>query len=258
MFSNTLFKKTLKDNYKFWLFVTLGLSVMLLILMMAANSFAGRMSERPGGSEGAGAFGANMILEQFYTMFAMLLPLIYIVITANKLIAAQVDRGSLSFVMAKPLKRNQVSMTQGLFLSGSIVAMFSVVTLVGLAFIGATGLDIEIGAFLLLNLGIVLFHLAISGISYLASCVFNLSSKSLLIGAGIPVFFFIANLLSNFSSLAEIMGYFKYASLNTLYNTADILAYSGNMIWQFLILFAVAAGCYAAGVMYFKRKDLPL
>lgn len=256
MISKNLLKKTTKDNYKFWLGITAGLALMLVLLMLAANSFS---NGRGGGGAGESEGGVGgHILQQYYTMFAMLLPMIYIVMTGNKLIAAQVDKGSMACVMSKPIKRNEVSITQAAYLIGSIVAMFTFITITGLIMIAATGVDIEIGSFLLLNLGIICFHIAISGISFLASCIFNLSGKSLLLGAGLPVMFFIFNMLAGFSGLAEIMELFKYLTINSFYNFSDIMAGSLNMIWQFLLLFGIGAGCYVGGVLYFKKKDLPL
>jgi len=257
MLSKSLLKKTLKDNWKFWLGITIALALMLAMMVFMASSFLDRMAaDMPGG--GRVPMGATDIISQYYTMFAVMLPLIYIVITGNKLVAAQVDKGSMAYIMSKPVKRNQVSLTQATYLIGSVAAMFSVIMLVGMAMVGVTGVEINMGAFVLLNLGILLFHLAISGISYMASCIFSSSGKSLLVGAGIPVLFFVFSMLAGFSNMADWMGFFKYLSLNTLYDTTAILAFSTNMIWQFLILFAVAAGCYMAGILYFKKKDLPL
>lgn len=256
MFSKSLFKKTVKDNWKFWLGITLGLAVMMVILLAVANNYINNPPDRP--DFDPSEFAMDNIFDQYYTMFAMMIPMIYIVMTGNKLIAAQIDKGSLAYLMSKPVKRNQVSLTQAIFFIGSIVAMFAVITVVGLAMIGILGIKVEIGSFLLLNLGIILFHLAISGISYLASCIFNFSSKSLLIGAGIPVMFFVFNMLAGFSEMASIMENFKYLTINSLYNVTDIMTYSTNMIWQFGILLAIAAVCYTTGVLYFKKKDLPL
>lgn len=254
MFSNILLKRTVKDNFKFWAIMTVALSVLLVSQISIIKGFA----DRPIGSGGAMFGGAGMIFDQFYTLLAMLLPLICIVNTSNKLIAAQIDNGSLAYIMSKPLKRNQVSFTLARFLIGAIVSMFTVITLTGLAAIGIMGADIEIGSFLLLNLGITCFNLAISGISFMASCILNTSSKSLLFGAGIPVVFFVFNLLSKFSTFDETWVIFKYLTINTLYNTADILAYSTNIIWQFAAMFGIALACYNAGIMVFKKKDLPL
>lgn len=126
----------------------------------------------------------------------------------------------------------------------SIILMFAMITVTGVIVIEATGLDFEIGAFLILNLGITCLHLAISGIAYLASCIFNSSSRSMQFGAGLPVFFFVCNMLAIFSNYAEIMEYFKYFTIFSFYNYSNIMAYSQNMIWQFPVLFGIAAVCY--------------
>jgi len=253
MFSKSLFKRTVKENWKLWLGITLGLCLMMVLLIGVASS--SNISNRRGVSQDA---EISQILTQFYGMFATMLPMIYIIIVGNRLIAAKIDNGSLATVMSKPIKRNQVSLTQAFFFIGSIMMMFLAVTVTGLIMIEATGIGIEIGGFLLLNLGIVMFHLAISGISYLASCIFNFSGKSLLAGAGIPILFFVFNILAQMGNLAMILGNFKYITLNTLFNVTDILGYSTNMIWQFGILLAVAVITYIFGVLTFKKKDLPL
>ena len=257
MFSKHLFKKTLKDNWGIWLGITIALVLLLVILLIAVKTIADN-PELAGGPGGAKHLSTGIIIDLYFTMYAMLLPMVYIVITGNKLIASQVDKGSLACIMARPVKRNQFSMTQAAYLIGSIIVMFSIIALVGTAAIAVLGLDIAIGKFLLLCLGSICFNLAISGISYLASCIFNFSGKSLLLGAGLPILFFVFSLLASFSEMAKIMEAFKYLTINSLYNVSDITAYSTNMIWQFLILFGIGAACYTAGVMYFKKKDLPL
>lgn len=257
MLSKTLMKKTIRDNVKLWAVMTgvlmVFMAICLGVMYSVSNGAFGPDAPTDGGIMTGG------ILNQYYSMFAVLLPMIYIFMTANKLLAAQVDKGSLSYVMANPIKRNQVSITQAVYLIGSIVAMFILITATGLVMIAATGLNVEIDSFLLLNLGAMLLTLTISGISYLASCVFNLSSKSLAFGAGIPVAFFLFSVLANFASFGvEALEYFKYFTINTLYNISDVIAHSTNMIWEFAILFVIMAICYAGGVLYFKKKDLPL
>lgn len=250
MLSKPLLKKTIRDSWKLWAIIT-GVLMFFIFLLLKVEE--GMAKAATGGGSMAGG-----ILNQFYSMFGVILPLIYILITANKLIAAKVDNGSLGYIMANPVKRNQVTFTQCLYLICSIIAMIALVTLTGLITITAGGLDIEIGSYLLLNLGVLLLLLANSGISFFASCAFNRNGISLAIGAGIPIAFFLFETLSSFSSMAKIMEIFKYITLNTLYSLEDVFAYSTNMYWQFSILLAVAATLYIAGIVYFKKKDLPL
>ena len=269
MLSKSLMKKTVKDNFKLWAVMTGVLIGFLLICFGVMNAvtnggFGPGGADGPGGGMGGmgGSGGGLMtggILTQFYSMFAPILSMIYVFMTANKLIAAQVDKGSLSYVMANPIKRNQVSITQAVYLIGSVVAMFTMITATGLIMTSAIGFEIEIGSFILLNLGAMLLLLATSGISFLASCVFNLSSKSLAIGAGVPIAFFLFSTISGLGEMGiEALKYLKYLTINTLFNMSDILSNSTNMIWQFAILFGIMALCYAGGVLVFKKKDLPL
>ena len=245
MLSKPLMKHTLKENIKFWAIITGILSLMLIVLFSIAS--------------GSGDNNA-MILGQFYTMFASLLPLIFIVTRSNRLMAAQVDNGSMAFLMSTPIKRKTVLTTYAIFIIGSVFAMYLVLTIVGLIVLLIAGSFIEIGAFFLLNLGSMLLNLAISGIAYFASCFFNTSRQSFAVGTGAPVAFLVIRMLAEVTQFVDIEGLdmIKYLSLNSLFSISDIMAYSVNIIWQFFILIAITAIGYVIGMFFFKRKDLPL
>lgn len=257
MLSKGLLKKTIKDNYKLWAILTAVLMLfMIMMSVMATGNFRGGRDGEAGG--GMNVMAADSIIGQYYSMFVIMLLAFYVVLTANKLIAAQVDKGSFSYVMANPVKRNQVSLTQMLYLIGSVALTFVILIITGLIMIAATGIGISIGTFLLLNLGAFLLVAAFAGIAFLASCVFNRSGHSLAVGGGITIAFFLFSMLAGFENFAEFMKLFKYISLNTLFDTAKIIALDIGIIWRFLILAGVAAGCLAGGTVYFKKKDLPL
>jgi ABC-2 type transport system permease protein len=116
------------------------------------------------------------------------------------------------------------------------------------------GVDFDRSAYLVMNLGFLLLMLAVSGISFLASCIFNLSKFSMALGAGLPFAFLILNLLSTVNDTLEPLRYF---SLMTLFDTQLIM--EGGTYWpQFVVLVAFAAILYALGTGMFKRRDLPL
>lgn len=116
------------------------------------------------------------------------------------------------------------------------------------------GVDFDGTAYLVMNVGFLLLMLAIGGISFLASCIFNLSKFSLALGAGLPFAFLILNLLSTVNDTLEPLRYF---SLITLFDTENILQ-EGTYWPQFVALALVAAVLYALALRIFKRKDLPL
>jgi len=251
MISKPLLKNIIKTNRKSWINMTIILTVLLLAFLASASAF-----------KGAG----TIMISQFFTMFAVLLPLIYFAGASNRLIAAQVDSGALAYTMSNPIKRNTVTITSAVFIISSIIAMFLVITIVGIILVLAMNI-MTVGDLLLLCLGALCLCLALSSICFFASCFFNTSRHSLAVGAGIPVAFFIFRFLSSMFSdipgmddnaIAKVMGAFRYLTLNTLFDANGVMAHSVNMAWQFPFLIVIACIGYAAGVTVFKKKDLPL
>ncbi|MBR1384020.1 MAG: hypothetical protein IJ555_09490, partial [Ruminococcus sp.] len=75
----------------------------------------------------------SLLFTIFYGMMTTILPGIYVLVTANKLIASQVDRGSMAYILSTPTKRSSVTFTQMFYLIASLVAMFGILTAAHLA-----------------------------------------------------------------------------------------------------------------------------
>jgi ABC-2 type transport system permease protein len=462
MFSKPILKQTLKGNYKLWLIFTAILCVMSAVTISVFDpKMISSMMEMFKDLPIAESFGdqlsgftslLGMLSQQFYGMLAVILPMIFIIITANSLIASQVDRGSMAYLLSTPTKRSTVVRTQAAYLIGSVFCMFLVVTIVGLSSVqlvhkglwgekftpdvtaaseildvdksdltndlslilgneealkagaeardieqdvyvvylnqkmtnnayqaaadildkdveevtknlslitensdalnaaakvmgvdaeiyrtqleaaiaqqeaaagqssamqekiisGMTaaaevlglepadlmddmskikankaaltaaattselpeevflamingqlaadelaldeGIDFNAKDYLMLNLGAFLLMFAISAISFLFSCVFNLTKNSLAFGAGIPIAFFIFQIMSQ---IGDSLSGFKYLSLNTLYDTNAIVN-GGSYGMKFAILAVIGVVLYAVGMNSFQKKDLPL
>jgi len=114
--------------------------------------------------------------------------------------------------------------------------------------------NFDVRDYLLVNLGLFLLMFATSAISFFFSCLFNLTKNSIALGAGIPIAFYI---FQTMASVGDDMEFFRYLTLNTLYNPQRIL--SGDSFWvPFAILATIGCALYAASVKIFKEKDLPL
>ncbi|GHU71897.1 hypothetical protein AGMMS49992_06740 [Clostridia bacterium] len=440
MFSKTIFKQTLRSNWKLWLVFTAIMAAMsalvigvydpkmiqsMMDMVKDMPGIADMMGDRMGGMTSL----LGMLGQSFYGMQGVILSLIFVIMTGNSLVASQVDRGSMAYLLSTPIKRTKVVRTQALYLITSVLCMFLVITIVGLSTVqiahhglwgseytedvkaAATvlkqdnetvsndlalilnnetalkaraeargidldvytlylnqklagdndsggvnlqtmpadqmpaelmkdmqtkfmagimaaaevldvdagdlatdmgkikadpaalaaaskaaalipsamfpagtpediidaqnetafltiintqlagneinldkGIDFSVKDYLMLNLGAFLLMFALASISFLFSCVFNLSKNSLALGAGIPVAFFIFQIMSQVGSSLEN---FKYLSLNTLFAPGDITG--GGTYWpQFTILAVLGVVLYAVGIKVFKEKDLPL
>lgn len=261
MFSTTIFKQTLKGNLKLWIIFAVITSGMLaaMIAVFETTTISG-MTDIVKGTPLADMMQSTtfigMLASTFYSLHGVLLPVIFIIMTANSLIALQIDRGSMAYLLSTPTKRSTVVRTQALYLITSLVVMFVIITGIGLAAIQffQSDVDFSISDFLLLNLGLFLLMFATSGISFFFSCLFNLSKNSLALGAGIPIAFFLFQLMAQISESLEGL---KYLSMNTLFDTNAIL--NGDSVTiPFILLTCIGIILYSFGMKIFQHKDLPL
>lgn len=204
----------------------------------------------------------------FYKMAGLLLPIIYMIMVANNLIAGQVDSGSMAYVLSTSTKRKQVVFTQATFLVTSLLAMFTCTTITSvicLSIVKSETIALTYGELILLNVGAFVTMFALSGISFLASCWFNRSKYSMSIGGGLNMFFLVATMLGLFGSKVlpsvvrlSALNFFNYTSLISLFDVVSILDGTTAFIWKFAILIVVGLICYIAGSIKFQKKDLPL
>ncbi|MBN1320430.1 MAG: ABC transporter permease subunit [Thermoleophilia bacterium] len=122
------------------------------------------------------------------------------------------------------------------------------------AILADKGVEFDALDFLMMNLGILLLMFAVSGISFLASCIFNLSKHSLALGAGLPFAFLVIFLLSGVNETLEPL---KYFSLMTLFDSERIVGEDPYWV-QFVMLGVIGIVLYVFAIRVFKRKDLPL
>jgi len=415
MFSKTIFKQTLGQNWKLWAVFTAITAIMSAVIISVFDPRMIRQmmnifSDIPGIGERIqemmGTFSLlGMLGNSFYNLQGVILPMIFIIMTANSLIASQVDRGSMAYTLSTPITRVKVVTTQAFYMITSVFCMFLVITVVGLTAVqirhngiwgeaytpdvkaasktlelsadkiandlslilnnhdaviaGAEargiatdvyevylnlkiaevsgiealpqeanseqtklmqekmmaglsaaaevldmdeadlasqmgkikdnysaltamttasglpenmivgiinaqlandeigydeGIDFSVKDYVKLNLGAFLLMFAIAGVSFMFSCIFNLTKNSLALGAGIPIACLIFEIMSQASSDLE---FFKYLSLNTLFDTSAITG-GGTFIPQFIVLAVLGSVLYLVGIKVFKEKDLPL
>jgi ABC-2 type transport system permease protein len=113
----------------------------------------------------------------------------------------------------------------------------------------------DIQKIVLLNLGMFVLDLALSGICFLASSSFNLSKYVIAVGGGIVGAFILMSIMGMFGESFQWMRNF---TLVTLYDIHSVMEGTTDFIWQFVVLTAVGAVTYAAGSAIFVRRDLPL
>lgn len=203
----------------------------------------------------------------FYKLAGLLLPIIFMIMASNNLIAGQVDSGSMAYVLSTSTKRKTVVFTQAVFLVGSLFAMFTLTTLTGVICLACVTEEVSLtyGNLVLLNLGAFFVLFALSGLCFFTSCHFDRSKRSMAVGGGLSIFSLVAAMLGLFGSPVipqvvrlDALNNFNYVTVITLFDAISIIDGTTTFIWKFAILFALGIAGYIAGALRFTKKDLPL
>lgn len=203
----------------------------------------------------------------FYKLAGLLLPIIYMIMASNNLVAGQVDSGSMAYVLSTSTKRSTVVFTQAVYLVGSLFAMFGMTTATGCVCLAVLTEDVSLtyGNLILLNVGAFLVLFALSGLCFFTSCYFDRSKRSMAIGGGLSIFALVAAMLGLFGSPVipsvvrlDSLNYFNYATIISLFDVISIMGGTTTFLWKFAILAGLGIVGYIAGSLKFVKKDLPL
>lgn len=203
----------------------------------------------------------------FYKLAGLLLPIIYMIMASNNLIAGQVDSGSMAYVLSTSTKREAVVFTQAVYLIGSLLAMFALTTATGCVCLSIIDEDVELthGKLILLNVGAFLVLFALSGLCFFTSCLFDRSKRSMAIGGGLSIFALVAAMLGLFGSPVipsvvrlDALNYFNYTTIISLFDVISIIDETSAFAFKFVILALIGIIGYIVGGTRFTKKDLPL
>jgi len=251
LLSKQIFKQSIKGNWILWLSLTGVLSFFITVMTLMGSKMLENQSQ--GGFGGGTSSLLSLYANGIFGMLGIMILIIFAIVVGNKLVASEVDKGTMSYTLNTPITRKQIVFSKGLFYILSIALMGITVGLFGTASIAIAGADVALDTFWTLILGFVLYGFAIGGICFFASCWFNKSGSSIALGAGLSIAFFMFNSLASISGLEWL----KYFTLNTLYDTSAIISGSGYII-QMIALFVIGAVLYILGCNKFIKKDLPL
>lgn len=203
----------------------------------------------------------------FYKLAGLLLPIIYVIMASNNLIAGQVDSGSMAYVLSTSTKRQTVVFTQAIYLICSLLCMFSLTTVTGCVCLAIVGSKVTLtyGKLILLNVGAFLVLFALSGLCFFTSCWFDRSKRSMAIGGGLSIFSLVAAMLGLFGSPVipkvvrlDALNNFNYVTIITLFDAISIVDGTLSFLWKFSILLVLGIAGYVVGSIKFTKKDLPL
>lgn len=153
----------------------------------------------------------GFMISHLYGFILLIFPMLFCILRGNHLIAKYVDEGSMAILLASPLKRKTIAITQMFVLISGVLLLTLYIT--GLEIIVAQicfPKELVISELLKLNLSLLCLHLFIGGICFLASCFFSDTKHSIAFGAGIPALMYVLQMLANAGEKVDIIKYFTF------------------------------------------------
>lgn len=315
-FSKPLLKQSIKSNLGLWLALTIGSMAIFVIINLVVGTkqiftninmnkvsiyvkdegmswfeilgLLDKMGFNLNRIQTMSQIDMNSVMNDLiYKIAGVLLPMIYVMITCNKLIAAQVSDGSMAYILSTPTNRKKVVRTQYFFMVSSLFVMYVVIFL-GAFISGAVAwyvtkpLNLPFGAMALRTVlycfGSFIAMFALTGIAFGASCWFNKSNQSVTIGGGACVLAFLCCILGLFGNKVfvsvgvgvQAMDVFNYLTIYTLIDTEGMgnfakaingvenVIMSLDWLWKLAILIGIGGVFAFIGSYKFTKKDLPL
>ena len=264
MINRPLFGKEVKANYKILLFV-LALITMYTSIITAmfdpklGDSIQGMAEAMPELFSAFGMSSFSNVLVEFlaeilYGLILVILPLIGILLFAHRLMTRYNDRGSMAYLLATPNSRGKIVRTQAFLMILSVLIMTLYATLLGiilcaLMFPG----ELEIGKFIVLNLGLFCLLFFFSGISFGAAAIFQESKYSNGLGIGLIVGFVLIKMVAQMGDTAE---FFKYVTPNSLFDAKGLVSCELSAFIKIGVLFVGGVILYLCSIRIFCKKDL--
>ncbi|AHI52962.1 ATP-binding cassette domain-containing protein [Spiroplasma culicicola] len=258
-------KRSYKSMIMMWSFLT-AITLIMIVAMLVTMKVNGYFIPSPDPNTGfilpvedhVNGIVQQIIGDMLFGSIGYVLMIIFVLMNATKIVASEIETGTMVNLLTTNLTRKSVILTKMLtFISlifTAILAQF-VVTLITLQAVGQlqyVSLDLlaikAFGAFLLL------FFTA--AIAFIFSTYFNRGAQSLGVSGAIVIISWVFQIASGFDAL-DWMKYFSINSLLDLGNLTDLNKLS-VYLGQYIFMSLAGIGIFIGSYFVFTKKDLPL
>lgn len=260
-----LFKSNMKAYWPLFLFVVLilllygsisvymfdpsGLDALVDMLDVLPEGMVKAM-----GFDNLGTDLTYYIASYLYGFIMIIFPGIYISILANNLVAKQVERGSMAYLLTTPNTRIKVALTQAVYLLLTLAVHIIILTgVVILMCVSSFPGRLEVGKYIVFNILTYLVLAVTAGIAFIGSTLLNESRWSLAVGAGIPSVMFILKMIYG---IDDSLSWVRYLTVFSLIDLDPVIAGEAG------VLLAGAGGgailLFGIGIGIFHKRSLAL
>ena len=207
------------------------------------------------GMADAGDTFTAFIVNYLYGMLLLALPMVFTILLSTQLVARQVARGTMSYLLASPNSRKCVIATQRNVLIFDLFLMLTIccaatILLCEYFYPG----QLAVRPFLVLTACVFALQLAFAGMCFFFSCKCTSTGRALSVSAAACILFYTIRLLANLGGSLEVQ---RYVTPYTLLNPAAILQGDLHASLLPLVLVVIAVILFALASRSFRKRTLP-
>lgn len=250
-------------NYALGMVFYLWLFIWIFPSFAGSQSFAHVLQAMPSGLLRVLGYTAGVtqlsgfLGGEFYSLLYLVILAIYVLFGASRLVAHLIDNGSMAYLLATPVSRAKVAVTQAAVLVVGIFVIGLCTTVSGLVgahwFIHNAGLNALF--FVQLNTVGVLLFCVIGGYAFAFSCLAGDERSALGLAALLTIGFYV---LHTVGQLTPRLAWVNHLSLFTAFNAQALMHGNGMFAVNALSLAGASVLLFGIGVAGFSRRQLPL
>ena len=254
--------RTMKDNWKISLILTLLFMAMASMYCAAYTAFEGSLDDMFGMFEGEFAFlrgfehmstYPGFLTMELYEIFWILILGMLLGFLAASLISKEVEAKTIDLLMSNPVSRKQLVLEKYLGLVPFILFINGATMLTIYGVTAAIGEELNVGYLLMTHAVSIPYFLAIASMGLLVSVLIDEKMKASMITIAIIIGMYIFESISLLLPDYESIG---YLSLTHYYIPADILIEGHVDIVGVGVLVLVALICLIVSMVYFDYRNI--
>lgn len=200
---------------------------------------------------------SDFLAGEFYGMIYVIILTIYTVMTATKLMAHLVENGSMAYLLATPVSRIKVAITQSVVLAVGICVIGLFSTLGGILgvrlLVPAGGLDTRF--FVEMNVVGALLFLLIGAYSFLFSCIARDERQALSMSAVLTLIFYA---LHTGGTISDKFAWLNNLSVFTAFNASELIHGTAPFATTVAALSVSSIVLFAIAILGFRKRQMSL
>lgn len=200
---------------------------------------------------------ADYIAGEFYGMLFLIILMVYVILTATRLMARLVDQGSMAYLLATPNSRIKIAATQAsVMITGlGLIIVFTTISGIAASEWLISGYELDVASFITLNVLTFLIFSVIASYCFFISSAFNDEKTALGISAGLTLLFYMLNMAGKLSEETEWLLNF---TIFKLYDPIKMINNETDALLMGSLLGVAAVLLFTASIVVFNRRNLPL